>query len=99
MAVSEFANSAAEGAGPDRAIMALKGSVYAVLSEAVCLSVGLGYDRAAGVAQMCQPASLAGNPQFFPSPGDGIDDIFVEAIAGNTAVFFPAQPVKAAFAR
>ena len=67
-AVREFTYTAAESAGPNRAIMALKNRVDTVLREAVRFGVGPGCERAGGIMQMRQPALLPADPQIFFCP-------------------------------
>src|ERR1700733_3425854 len=93
MTILQLAYTTTEGPGPDGTITAPMDRVHSVLCEAVCLRVGLGCKRIAGVAQMGESTLLSSHPDIIlASAGDGVDDIVGDPIGGDNPTFSFLQP-------
>src|SRR5580658_1020123 len=93
MSVFQFAHTTAERPGPDGSITTRIYRVHPVLCEAVCLRVGLGCKRIAGVAQMGKSTLLSSHPDIIlASPGNGVDDIVGDPIGSDNPSFALLQP-------
>src|ERR1700747_189801 len=93
MPVIQLAYTTAEGPGPDGTITTPMDRIHSVLCEAVCLRVGLGCKRIAGVAQMGESTLLSSHPDIIlASAGNGVDDIVGDPIGGDNPSFSSLQP-------
>src|ERR1700733_8886024 len=93
MTVLKLAYTTAEGPGPDNTITTPIDRVHPVLCKAVCLRVGPGCKRIAGVAQMGKSTLLSSHPDIIlANAGDGVDDIVGDPIGGDNPTFSSLQP-------
>src|SRR5690348_7636417 len=93
MTVLYLTYTTTEGPGPDGTITTPIDRVHAVLCEAVCLRVGLGCKRIAGVLQMGEPTLLSPHPDIIlASAGNGVDDIVGDPTSGDNPAFSFLQP-------
>src|SRR6266481_8217805 len=97
MTVLQLAYTTTEGPGPDGTITTTIDRVHPVLCEAVCLRVGLGCKRIAGVAQMGESTPLSPQPDIIlASAGNGVDDIVGDPIGSDNPSFSSLQPSQTA---
>src|SRR3984885_8242813 len=95
MTVLKLAYTTAEGPGPDNTITTPIDRVHPVLCKAVCLRVGPGCKRIAGVAQMGKSTLLSSHPDIIlANSGNGVDDIVGDPIGSDNPTFSFLQPAQ-----
>src|ERR1700683_3593173 len=97
MTILQLAYTTTEGPGPDGTITAPMYRVDSVLCEAICLRVGLGCKRVAGVAQMGESTLLPSHPDIIlASAGNGVDEIIGVPIGRDNPSFSSLHPSQTA---